>query len=144
MARVKTSVPHMLLVTLASYTRYPRKIWKAVPDLLGSHSSYILGSNPSPLAWPSAPHPRYSVSTPLRDSPNPSHLSFLGHCPASSQTEPQAPQQALGQPTTKLHPPPQPPSPSPAANLESAPPASAPLLLCLHSAQLGEAQAPPE
>lgn len=77
-------------------------------------------------------------------TPHPNHLSSLGHCPAGSQTKPQAPQQALGHSATKLHLLPQPPRPSPAANLESAPPASAPLLLCLHSAQLGEAQTPPE
>lgn len=63
---------------------------------MGSHPSYALNSNPYPIGVAlSSSSLASSVqcsarSTPLRTL-HPNHLSSLGHCPASSQTKPQAP-----------------------------------------------------
>lgn len=67
------------------------------------------------MAGSSAPHPWSPVSGQIHspgDPPPPITSASRGHCPASSQPKPQAPQQAVSQSATKRHPLPAPPAPA--------------------------------
>lgn len=110
-----TETSHLLFsfhMPLVSHRHCSRDIEMAFPSPgLSPVSDAQFNSLPAGLAL------RISLSiwlNPLspRHSQTPSHISSLEYCPSIPKTKPHAPQQALGQVTTKLHSLPQPPSPA--------------------------------
>lgn len=107
---------HMPLVVLVSHRHCSREIemfflisWALTILRYGVQlHSYWLALYISSSIWLNPLTPLAPQGIPQ----TPSHICSLEHCPPSPKTKPHAPQQVLGQATTKLHSLPRPPSPA--------------------------------